>query len=519
MAFDYSRFLCAVESRARRLHGLSAAARTLAVLSFAAAAGILSVRLLRVPLPDWGFAAFAVPLLVAASTGYLSRRSFRPETARLLLRIDDALDLNARLSSLFELRQREEISVFRRRIESAVRDRLAGWQSALPIGRRTVLEGSAGACGLALAIGLAFIPLPAPSASPLDVAGHVPPAVQGARPEEAGSFPAPATEAAPPLTVRTEAGSVQEGGTPTLDAPDRDATLEDVMRDLSGMSPDDAVLIPIPPEEIEELARLQSEAMRAVSRLLEEIQDRLENAPPSEPPQLTEQERESLQRELDRGGLPPELQEGLNELMNEGRSRSVEEIVEQLLDQLADEENTEGDTTAEGEPSLPQSTAVAPSPQDIEELMDELGQSSSDEEVDAGIPAGPKGRQGPSDASEADDSTSMGDAPGIVGAEGEDLDPFGGSEGSVVPPGEEEEREAGFIREEERAKIGSEGEFVHEFVTEGVPIERTTEADEEGATFRVSYDRIASILRERGVPDGAIEIVRTYFSTITEGGS
>lgn len=519
MPFDYSRFLCAVESRARRLHGLSAAARTLAVLSFAAAVGVLSVRLLRVPLPYWGFAAFAAPLLVAAAAGYLSRRSFRPETARLLLRIDDALDLNARLSSLFELRRREEISVFRRRIEAEVRDRLAGWQTALPIGRRTVLEGSAGACGLALAIGLAFIPLPSPSASPLDAAGYVPPAVEGARSDEAGSFTAPATEAAPPLTVRTEAEPDQEGGAPTLDAPDRDATLEDIMRDLSGLSPDDAVLVPLLPEEIEELARLQSEAMRAISRLLEEIHDRLENAPPSQPPELTEQERESLRRAGDRGGLPPELQEGLNELMNEGRSRSVEEIVERLLDQLADEENAEGDTTAEGGPGLPQSTAVEPSPQDIEELMDELGRSSSDGEVDAGIPADSEGREGPSDASEADEGSSAGDAPGMVGVEGEDLDPFGGAEGSVVPPGEAEEREAGFIREEERAKIGSEGEFVHEFVTEGVPIEWTTEADEEAATFRVSYDRITSILRERGVPDGAIEIVRAYFTTITEGGS
>jgi len=44
-------------------------------------------------------------------------------------------------------------------------------------------------------------------------------------------------------------------------------------------------------------------------------------------------------------------------------------------------------------------------------------------------------------------------------------------------------------------------------------------SDGDEASFRVNYARIDSILRERGVPEGAIEIVRDYFNAITEGGS
>ena len=57
-----------------------------------------------------------------------------------------------------------------------------------------------------------------------------------------------------------------------------------------------------------------------------------------------------------------------------------------------------------------------------------------------------------------------------------------------------------------------------EFITEGVPIEWMPGALDEEPSFQVSYERIVSVLRERGVPEGAIEIVRDYFNAITEGG-
>jgi len=201
--------------------------------------------------------------------------------------------------------------------------------------------------------------------------------------------------------------------------------------------------------------------------------------------------------------------------MNRPQPRSVEEIVEQLIEQFGDEEDTEGESSEDGQSGPPQSTAVAPNPQDIEDLLDELGQASSDEEqpFEAGVPGGPS-----QDSDAGGDSTS-GDRPDRAEKEGkEEPDQFGGSDGPGGSSDEDDEREPGFIREEERAKIGSEGEFVSEFVTEGVPIELMPGSDGQEPSFRVSYEQIVSILRERGVPEGAIEIVRDYFNAITEGG-
>lgn len=515
MPFDYSRFLHIIESRARKLRGLSVASRAMAGMSLATLAVMIAVRLLRIPLPYWSLAAFVLPSLAAAVVGYAFGRSGRPRIPHLLLRIDDTLGLNARFSSLYELRQRGGSSIFRQRIEAEVRDAASEWRTALPVGRRTILGGSAGACCIALAVGLAFVPLPEVTGSPLDMLAQSTALSQDPLPEAAGSLATPMTQATAPLTLKSDAETGRESGVPTLDRPDRDQTLEDVMRDLSGMSPDEAVLVPISPDDIEELARLQREAMRAITQLLGDIRDRLENSSPSDPPELTEEELQALQRELDRGGLPPEVQDGLNELMNRPQPRSVEEIVEQLIEQFGDEEGSEGESSEDGQSGLPQSTTVAPNPQDIEDLLDELGQASSDEEqpFEAGVPGGPS-----QDSDAGGDSTS-GDEPDRAGKEGEEEpDQSGGTDGPGGSSNEDDEREPSFIREEERAKIGSEGEFVSEFVTEGVPIELMPGSDGGEPSFRVSYEQIVSILRERGVPEGAIEIVRDYFNAITEGG-
>jgi len=521
MPFDYSRFLLAVEARARKLRGLLRASDAAAGVSLAALAAMIAVRLLRVSLPDWSLLVFVLLPLIAGAIGYAIGRSGRPRLPYLLLRIDDTLGLDARLSSLYELRHRSSGSIFRERIEAEVSAAATKWRAALPIGRRPLLGGSASACCIALVIGLAFIPLPPATGSPLDMLEQTSVFSQDPLSEDADPLATPATQATAPLTLRSDPEADREAGASTLDTPDRDQTLESVMRDLSGMSPDEAVLIPISPEEIEELAKIQSEAMRALSQWLEDIRDRLENSPPSTPPELTEEERKELQREIDRGGLPPEIQESLNELLNRPQPRTVEEIVEQLIDQFADDEESTGESSEDAESGPPQSTAVAPGPQDIDDLLDELGQASSDEAFpsDAEGPVGSDETGAPSGNSESNGSSSSGEQPNLAGKRGEEeSDSLGGSGGPGASSDEDEEREAGFIREEERAKIGSEGSFANEFVTEGVPIEVTAGPDGEEPFFRVSYEQMVSILRERGLPEGAIEIVREYFNAITEGG-
>jgi hypothetical protein len=520
MPFDFSRFLRSVDSRARTVRGLSAGATAFAALSLASLAGMSAVRLLRIPFPYWALAAFVAPPLAAAAFGYAFGRSRGLRIPHLLLRIDDALGLNARLSSLYELRQRGDTSFFRRRIEAEVRDATDGWRAALPVARRTLVGGSAGALFVVLAVGLAFVPLPtAPRGSPLDMLEQSSTLSGNPLADTADSAAAPMTEAAAPLTVRIDEETGQEAGVPSLDAPDRDQTLEDVMRDLAGISPDETVIVPISPDEVEQLARMQSEAMRAITQLLEAIRDRIQDSD-ADASELTEEELEALQRELERRGLPPEVQEGLNELMNRPQPRSVEEIIEDLIDQFGGDEESESGAPQDGESAPPPgSTAVAPDPQGIEDFLDELGGASSEEESgpEGGPPAGPEGM--PGQDSEGEGTPSSGERPPMIGAEGrEDPDQFGGSEGAPGPSDEDEEREAVFIREEERIKIGPEGDFVSEFATEGVPIEWVPGPAGEAPSPQVSYERIASILRERGVPEGAVEIVRDYFNAITEGG-
>jgi len=198
MPFDYSRLLHIIESRARKLHGLSVASRAMAGMSLAALAVMIAVRLLRIPLPYWSLPAFVLPSLAAGVVGYAFGRSGRPRIPHLLLRIDDTLGLNARFSSLYELRQRGGSSIFRQRIEAEVRDAASEWRTALPVGRRTILGGSAGACCIALAVGLAFVPLPSITRSPLDMVAESSAFSQDPLPEDAGSLATPMTQATAP---------------------------------------------------------------------------------------------------------------------------------------------------------------------------------------------------------------------------------------------------------------------------------------------------------------------------------
>ena len=516
MPFDFSRFLLAVESRARALRGLSIASHAMTWTSLAALAAMVVVRLLRVPFAHWMLILFALPPVVAALVGFAVGRLRHPRIPQLLLRIDDALGLDAGLSSLYELRQRTTGSIFRQRIEREVRDAVAAWRNALPVRRRILLGGSAGICGIALAVGLAFVPLPPAPASPFDALDRVSEAPIDPLPANSSSLATPTQDVPPPVTIKTGEETAAGAGAPSLGSPERDQLLDDVMRDLTGLEPNEAVLVPVSPDEIEELAKLQSEAMRAVTQLLEDIQDRLEDSSSTE---LTEEEREALQRQVDRGGLPPEIQEGLNELMNRRQPRSAEEIVEQLIEQLGDEGQSERESSEDSESRRPQSTAVAPSAQDIEDLLDELGQASSDEEDGSEVAPPPASGESSGLSQDADGEASSSGQLDRAGREGEE-EPgqSGGTSGSSALSDGEREREPGFIREEERAKIGTIGEFISEFVTEGVPIELVPGPNGDEASFRVSYEQIASILRERGVPEGAIEIVRNYFNAIAEGG-
>jgi len=517
MPFDFSAFLKRLDSRARRLRAISAATTVNAVLAAAMVAAVLVIRILRLPVPVWGWALALVPPMAAGCIAYAVARAKAPPIPRLLLRLDDVLELDARLSSLFELRRRGGNTVFRRRIEQEVRDQLTDWRTALPIGRETVLGGTAGIACLGLAAVVALVPLPRMEEAPLVQVETTAASAISSASADAALLQPPPREVDPPRTVTAdEARDHETSSVQPFVPPHPEATLEDVMRDLSGKPPKEAVLVSVAHDDIEDLARLQGEAMQQLAQLLEDILDRLQQTPPNEPQALTPEERERLQEQLERGGLPPNTTQDLNELMNSDPGQGVEQMVQQLAERVSDDSESGDGTPEDEDDATPQTTAVAPNPQDFEDFMDDPSiQERSD---DGGIPAAVPG-DGDSDRSPQGDDSSGEPSP-AAGERGiEDPSPFGGTEGSAGPESDENEREAGFLREDQLGRIGPEGNFISEFVTEGVPLEAPSDGASLPAAPRVNYERIDSILRERGLPEGALDIVREYFKAITEGGS
>ena len=131
--------------------------------------------------------------------------------------------------------------------------------------------------------------------------------------------------------------------------------------------------------------------------------------------------------------------------------------------------------------------------------------------------------QQPSDPLDSDmDEPGDGEAPSVaMMSEADDLSQIGGDDGYGGPSDEDAQLgQAGFVREQPPSTIGSTGEFVDDFVTKGVPVE-IAPSDAGDASHIMDFERMDSILQERGLPDEALDSVRKYFELIThpEGGS
>ena len=59
--------------------------------------------------------------------------------------------------------------------------------------------------------------------------------------------------------------------------------------------------------------------------------------------------------------------------------------------------------------------------------------------------------------------------------------------------------------------------FINEFVTKGVPVVISPSETRTG-TYIIDFERIESILHERGLPEEALDSVRRYFELITQSG-
>lgn len=489
--FDLSCLLRAIERRVRRLRGLRRAGIVFSVIGVVPLGIAVGYRLnlLSVSWPVLG-GVLALPFLAALLAYFLVRRPKAP-LPRLLLRIDQAIGTSERLSSLYELRQRDGGGVFRRRIEEHLRGRPLPWKKGLPVGLTCLVPFATGALilvGAYLAIALA------PSFS-VDLAEslHVEPPVAAERrtaafsPEQ--SVPATPEEAGPPSkSPPQEAGTSPPG------------KFEDVLSEIWDTPATGGALV----EGREDLSGLIEE-QHARAQALEELLSRLQERLGQQELGLTEAERRALS-ELLSGVTSPQLRQALESLLEETDPGALRDQVEQALGLIRMSARSNGDQSAE------QQERIRPTPEDVKESESAFGWTPT-EVPEEGTPA--DGGEKPRRSATDDTSEASSDQDRPSGRE-QDLDPYGGTKGAEGQ-GTSQEEQAGFIPTDLAATIGSTGEF-EEFLTKGVPMEPGASQAGDKDHYAINYETLRAILEGRSIPPEAREVVRQYFETITQGG-
>ncbi len=531
MRSDFSRFLKEIEGRWRRQIGLACACRLLFFGSLASLAGSFLLRGFVPSVEGWLVAAVVLMPPVAAFAAFLRGRSRRPDMSHLLLRLDDALEMEAQLSSLYEIRNRGEGSYIRQHLERTVVPALTHWRHALMLPKRTIGFLSAGSTGVLLALVVCLLPvrfLPAFSTavpSQSETSGRAAEPI----PWEAGAESTlDVDDASTPLMMQQEAAISNRE--PTLEttgaSPGDEVSLDSVLDDLSSFSRSQAqVDAPVTSEELQELATAQENARQALSDMIQDLQRQMEGNPRP----LTQQESQTLQ-DLGSQTGDPEIEDRTDEVVDEPNPDQIGEKLQDLLEQVdphADDPETSPDTNDEesGDGSnndSPQSTEISGDEEAGQRFLEQTAQdlqdqanAGSESEGESSQPATPPEGENAQEPSQEDG----GEVP--LGGTPEDQSQFGGEEGfagiSNTPP---EAGELGFIREEAPSSIGAEGDFVDEFLTKGVPVERER-STAKPVSYVVDFNQIGSILRDRELPEEALDAVRRYFELITqpEGGS
>lgn len=533
MRFEFSRFLRDVERRVRRIKGLMLAATLLVYMSAAALAANLLLRFVFRGVPTgWGYVATAA-LLVAVPIAFVAGWSKRPSMSPMLLRLDDALGSDACISSLYEVRTHDTGGVFRDRLEASVAAAASSdWRRGLPVPKRTMGTLSAGILGVVMAAIVPLIPVSQPDVaasgtpqqsetSAAAQSSAFPDATHAADADDRDSSPS-AMDPQEEMDISPRAPT-EEHLSPT---PDEELTLDSVLDDLTSLA-EGRIQVDAPPtsEELMELAEAQEEARQALTEMLEELQQQMGGRPRP----LTQQESRTMQDLASQTGNP-EIEERTDELVDEPDPEQIGEKLQDLLEEMDPDaappetspETDEEEGSGSGPSDTPQSTEISGDEEAgqrfLERTADELQEQADAETEGDGQPQEPSQPRDDSDAQDPQDE----EGPDVrIAGEPDDLSQQGGSEGlGGLDEESADGEEVGFVREEAPSTVGEQGEFTDEFVTKGVPVEVGTASDGR-ATRIVDFEKMASIVRERGVPNEAVESVRKYFELITgaEGGS
>ncbi len=527
MPFDFSRFLLEIEHRFRRLRGLSLACRFLFYGSIGCIVCVLGLQWL-IPGSNQGlqYLVLLIPFILTTAAFILGWWE-RPNLPHLLLHLDDKLDSGARISSLYEARVREQVSFFRDRLESLVESISTDWKRGIALQRRTLGFLSAGMVGVVVACIILVFPFSFPQAvsseSPEQSETSVTQLPLASAPETSqDDTSTPPDDIAAPIELSEEATASRTELAQELaqTGSNEELSLDSILDDLSSLSRGQAqVDVPTTSDELLEMAETQEQARQALSMMLQDLQQQMQNNPRL----LTQQESRDLQDLASQTG-DSEIEEKTDDLVDEPNPDHVGERLQDLLEEIDPEtspEPTEESGDGSGHES-PRSTEVSGDDEAgqrfLERIADQLEeQANAETEQD-------EGHQRPANLQDEDDSQEPGqDGSTDVRLSGEpdDLSQVGGEDGLRGNTGDDPKPgEVGFIREEAPSTVGEEGEFIHELVTKGVPVEIAPSQDRTD-THYVDFERLDSILQERGLPDEALASIRRYFELITqpEGGS
>jgi len=501
--FDLSRFLLRVERRARRIRAFRRAGPLLAgIAALAFLTQLLLHYAFRLSLGQSAVLAAISVLLVLFLVSYLVFRAQKVRIPEMLLRIDHALGLDARLSSLYELRRRAGNRVFRAQIEKRLTGKLDAWKRGLPLGKRAWLGAAAFTVLLAAIFGFSHIPVPEAAESPTSQIATTPAGTVQQAEDAAPTGSSSVSEAVGTATSR-------ETETPTSSPSREDVRLDNTLDQLGNLDTPDALAGDTGLEELGDLMARQQEAARALSEMIEEMREQMRQQQQQE---LTQEQRQQLREQMNEG-LAPETEQALRDLLSETDPDTLQDLLDELAESLAAGVPAEmPDDTPDEQSERPSLEIALDNPEDWEAPQQSPAESSDQESADSqGSPEQGEGNVSPSgddgaDASQEGETSPdlYGDSAGIEGNELEDL--------------ESEDQEANFTSEEPPFVIGDEGEF-SDFISKGVPIETLPEERDSSLLDSISFERIDSILGARGLSDDAVDAVREYFTRITQGGS
>lgn len=426
-------------------------------------------------------AGFSVVVLVSS---FLIVRRMPIDTAKILLRVDMALESEECFSSFYEMYQHHQSGPYREMLESRLREGRLSWHGALPFGRTALLIP----VGVALLAGVLI------TSSLFPVSHEIPaPAVSGViATSTRRTTSSIETEGQRGMNVMGNQGSTSAPGMSSAQ-PKHD--LQDVLGTLWG-NPSAPGVVSSDQQDLDQLIAQQRQAERKLVGLISQIEKRLAEGDGG----LTFEERNAISRLAQQIGSEP-LRQALRGLATEKDPEELQKRLEQTQRLIGALQEPSGS-------SLPQ--AMKSEPPDSSNRSNDEGSAYS-----APMAANPDEENHEPTGGGAPSASST-----MYGGKGDQLqggdEPFGGESGGNAGA-QPTSASPQFTRREIAGSIGSAGDF-KEFVTKGVPVEQAPSTDGESPSLSVNYDQLRALLSARTLPAGVNDVVRRYFDDITQGG-